>query len=194
MAVWFAAMGHQQQRTVMKQWSKWMLLVAVLGLSACGFHLRGMGGIDRPMPFTTIHVVGDGTLVGPLNQVLKRNQTIQVVDAGQAEASLQVLNENAKREVLTINRGGSVNEYLYRFTATAQLHKNGVPYGQPLSVAVRRTMDYTDRDVLGKEDEEGQLWQEMRMDAAEQLVRRLAYIKPDAPINPDERPAGLIRK
>ncbi|MBP6116191.1 MAG: hypothetical protein KBC57_04985 [Neisseriaceae bacterium] len=178
----------------MKKWSKLMLLVGVLGLSACGFHLRGMGGTDRPMPFTTIHVVGDGTLVGPLNTVLKRNQNIQVVGAGQAEASLEVLNEDAKREVMTINRGGSVNEYLYRFTARAQLHKNGAPYGQPLNVSVRRTMDYTDRDVLGKEDEEGQLWQEMRMDAAEQLVRRLAYIKPDATETADEQPAGLIRK
>lgn len=179
----------------MKQWSKFMLLVAVLGLSACGFHLRGMGGTDRPLPFTTIHVVGDNsTLTGPLTQVLKRNQTIQVVGAAQAEASLHVLSEDSKREVLTINRGGSVNEYLYRFTATAQLHKNGVPYGQPMNVVVRRTMDYTDRDVLGKEDEEGQLWQEMRMDAAEQLVRRLAYIKPDAPVTPEAHPAGLIRK
>ncbi|MBP6345095.1 LPS assembly lipoprotein LptE [Neisseriaceae bacterium CLB008] len=178
----------------MKQWSKLMLLVAVLGLSACGFHLRGMGGTVRPMPFTTVHVSGDGTLVGPLNVVLKRNETIKVVGAGQAEASLEVLNESAKREVLTINRGGSVNEYLYRFTATAQLHKNGAPYGEPMNVTVRRTMDYTDRDVLGKEDEEGQLWQEMRMDAAEQLVRRLAYIKPDAVKTTEEHPVGLIRK
>lgn len=178
----------------MKQWSKLMLLVAVLGLSACGFHLRGMGGIDRPLPFTTVHVSGDGTLVSPLTQVLKRNDAIQVVAAGQAEASLQVLNESGKREVLTINRGGSVNEYLYRFTATAQLYKNGAPYGEPMSVSVRRTMDYTDSAVLGKEEEENQLWQEMRMDAAEQLVRRLGYIKPEASKTTDEQPAGLIRK
>ncbi len=178
----------------MKQWSKLMMLMAVLGLSACGFHLRGMGGIDRPLPFVTVHVGGEGTLIGPLNQVLKRNERVQVVAADAAEASLQVVSEDSKREVQTINRGGSVNEYLYRFTATVQLYKNGAPFGEPMNVTVRRSMDYNDSAVLGKEDEEGQLWQEMRMDAAEQLVRRLAYLKPASAKPVDEQPAGLIRK
>lgn len=37
-------------------------------------------------------------------------------------------------------------------------------------------MSYRDETILGKEHEEALLWQEMRQDAAAQIVRRLAFL------------------
>ena len=38
-------------------------------------------------------------------------------------------------------------------------------------------MDYANSDVLGKAEEEQTIWSEMRTDAAEQIVRRLTFLK-----------------
>jgi LPS-assembly lipoprotein len=46
-----------------------------------------------------------------------------------------------------------------------------------MDLTVRRYMNYSDSDVLGKEQEENLLWNDMRHDAAEQLARRLSYLK-----------------
>ena len=42
----------------------------------------------------------------------------------------------------------------------------------------RREFSYTDSQVLGKEQEEQLLFRDMREDAATQIVRRLAALKP----------------
>ena len=46
-----------------------------------------------------------------------------------------------------------------------------------MSVSVRRILDYSDNEILGKQEEEETLWAEMRQDAAEQIVRRLTFLK-----------------
>ena len=46
----------------------------------------------------------------------------------------------------------------------------------PLTVVVRRELSYSDSAVLGKEREEALLLEDMRRDAAEQLMHRLAYL------------------
>ena len=54
----------------------------------------------------------------------------------------------------------------------------GVGYGEPITVMTRREFSYTDSQVLGKEQEEQLLFRDMREDAATQIVRRLAALKP----------------
>ena len=45
-----------------------------------------------------------------------------------------------------------------------------------MHVQVRRFMDYSDNEILGKEDEEARLWSDMRNDAAAQLILRIAMM------------------
>ena len=47
---------------------------------------------------------------------------------------------------------------------------------EPMHVQVRRFMDYSDNEVLGKEDEQARLWADMRNDAAAQLILRIAMM------------------
>lgn len=64
-----------------------------------------------------------------------------------------------------------------------------------MEVSVRRSMNYSDSAVLGKEQEEGLLWADARRDAAEQIVRRLAYLKVPAvsPAGPQSlKPANAV--
>ena len=61
--------------------------------------------------------------------------------------------------------------------ASAQASRNGEPLGEPMEIVVRRPMEYADSEILGKGEEEAMIWQDMRRDAAQQIVRRLGFLK-----------------
>ena len=57
-----------------------------------------------------------------------------------------------------------------------QVEHQGMKVSDPMHVQVRRYMEYSDNEVLGKEDEEARLWVDMRNDAAAQLILRIAMM------------------
>ena len=93
-----------------------------------------------------------------------------------ADAEIRVLDVAEKRDIYTITRGAKLNEYLYSLRVSVQAYRRGKAWGAPIQVDVRRSMSYRDETILGKEHEEALLWQEMRQDAAAQIVRRLAFL------------------
>ena len=160
--------------------------VLALGLSllgGCGFHLRGLSAPLAPLSFGSLSLQQTGLLDEPLRTALQRDGRL-TLNASQPDATLRVENEENRKDILTINRGGKVNEYLliYRVNASIQRRSDETPL--PLAVVVRRELSYSDADVLGKEREEALLWADMRRDAAEQLVRRLSYLPALTPAKP----------
>ncbi|WP_047250315.1 LPS assembly lipoprotein LptE [Chromobacterium subtsugae] len=182
----------------MKQSLNCLLLAGlVLLLSACGFHLRGLGGSVKELPFSTMYLEAANTgIEADLRTVLARNSKLTLLPAAkQAQAVVTVLNENQSKDILTINAGGKINEYQLTYTATVRVVLGGVPIEPDMEVSVRRSMNYSDSAVLGKEQEEGLLWADARRDAAEQIVRRLAYLKVPAaaPAGPQSlKPANAV--
>lgn len=157
---------------------KILLAAAILAVSACGFHLKGMQTYDK-LPYVAWRVDG-GALQQALENALRHADGVPV-DAPQAQATIAVTSVDTQKDVLTITRAANVNEYLLLLHVEAQASRNGEPLGAPIVVDVRRTMDYADSEVLGKREEEATIWQEMRRDAAEQIVRRLAFLEAAKP-------------
>ena len=154
---------------------KILLSLAVLSLSACGFHLKGSGPNPHPLPYQTWRVDG-GELQQPLETALLR-AAARPVDASQAQATVSVHQIEARKDILTITYAAEINEYLLILTVYTQASVNGQALGEPMRIVVQRRMDYADSEVLGKQEEEAMIWQEMRRDAAEQIVQRLSFIK-----------------
>ena len=147
-------------------------------LSACGFHLRGLGNENKPLPFRTVFIESEGALQDSLNIVFDRDSRIELSEnAALADAVLKVDGESVQKDVLVINRGGNVNEYLLVLSIRALLIKKGVQY-PPLAITVRRTFSYSDNQILGKQSEEQVILADMRNEAAEQILRRLSYLTP----------------
>ncbi|ASK28112.1 LPS-assembly lipoprotein LptE [Neisseria chenwenguii] len=153
--------------------NKILLTAAALLLSACGFHLKGNGGITKPLPYQTWSVNGN-VLQEALENALRRADG-KPVETG-AEAGVTVTGIETRRDIYTITRTAHVNEYLLILRVEAQATRNGAPVGPKLSALVQRTMDYADSEVLGKAEEEQTIWSEMRTDAAEQIVRQLTFL------------------
>lgn len=154
--------------------NKIVLLLVCVMLSACGFHLRGTQAFDR-LPYQAWYVSG-GEMQQALENALRRVDG-QAVPATQAQASIVVTGIQTQKDVFTITQAAIINEYLLVLRVNAQAYRDGQPWGEPMTVMVRHTMDYSDSEVLGKPDEEALIRQEMRQDAAQQIVRRLAFLK-----------------
>ena len=160
-----------------------LALVAVTALSACGFHLRGSDNRSA-LPFKTIHLnVAD---TSPLGNELKRyirasGSTKVVSDPKQAEASLDVLSELREKQVLALNSAGRVREYaLYyklRFQVRDPKQKILMP---PTDIVLKRDISFNESEVMAKESEETLLYRDMQSDMVQQILRRLAALKPAA--------------
>ena len=83
---------------------------------------------------------------------------------------------DTKKDIYTITRAARINEYLFSMRVHAQAYRDGKAWGEPMQIDIKRTLPYSDREVLGKAEEESTIWHEMQTDASEQIVRRLAFL------------------
>lgn len=146
---------------------------AVLLLAACGFQLKGQAPYSR-LPYPNWHI-GGGEMQQALEDALIRAQG-KPSAAQTAQAAVVLEQISTRRDVLTVTRAALINEYVLVLEARVQAYRGGEAWGKPFSVSVRRKMAYADSQVLGKQEEEAQIWQEMQRDAADQIMRRLAFL------------------
>lgn len=155
--------------------NKILWLAAALLLSACGFRPAGSDpALNPPLPYRVWAVEG-GEMQQVLETELVRRQA--QVDNASGEAVLKVAGLSARKDIRTLNLSGSISEYLLVLEVSVQVQRSGQAAGKPMTFTVQRPLDYSDRDILGKQEEEALLWAEMRADAAKQIVRRLGYLK-----------------
>jgi LPS-assembly lipoprotein len=156
------------------------LLLALL-LSACGFKLRGTDG-SYNMPFHSIYLAFPDT--SALGTELKRNlragDGIVIADKPeQAEAQFDVVSESRGKSIQSLNSQGRVREYLLTYTLVFKVRDaKGQPLLAPTEITLRRNLAFNEQQVLAKESEEALLYRDMQSDLVQQIMRRLAAIKP----------------
>ena len=156
------------------------LIVLAASLTACGFHLRGSDGRFN-MPFQSIYLAFPET--SPLGTELKRNlrggDTKVVTEADQAQARFDVLSESRGKSILSLNSQGRVREYLLTYTLVFRVRDTaGAELLGPTEISLKRSITFNETEVLAKESEEALLYRDMQTDLVQQILRRLAAIKP----------------
>ncbi len=148
-------------------------------LSACGFHLRGSGG-QYNMPFQSIYL-GFGE-TSPLGTELRRNlraQTTIVADPAKAQALFDVISETRGKTILSLNSQGRVREYNLTSTLVFRVRDaKGAELLAPTEISLKRSISFNETQTLAKESEEVLLYRDMQSDLVQQILRRLAAIKP----------------
>lgn len=154
------------------------LLLTTLWLAACGFHLRGQAG----MPFDKLYLVAANSrtaFIADLRRNLEANHVQLVNSAEQADVVLEIVSEVPEKQILTLGGSGRVNEFqlLYRISLRAYdlRQQEWIPAEE---IVLRRDYLYDDTKILAKEAEEALLYQSMRSDMVQQIVRRLSRAKP----------------
>ena len=155
-----------------------LLLLTALMMSACSFHLRGQAG----MPFNTLYLdaANPGTpFIGDLRRSLEANNVKLADTAEQAEVVLNIASEVPEKQILSLGGSGRVNEFQLRYRVSLHAYdlkqQDWIPAEE---MVLRRDYSYDDTKILAKEAEEALLYQSMRTDMVQQVLRRLSRARP----------------
>ena len=153
-------------------------MMIILLLTACGFHLRGQAG----MPFDTLYLDAANpqtALIADLRRNLEANNVKLVSSAEQADMVLDIVSEIPEKQILALGGSGRVNEFQLLYRVSLRAHdlkqQDWIPAEE---IVLRRDYLYDDTKILAKEAEETLLYQSMRSDMVQQIVRRLSRAKP----------------
>lgn len=157
-----------------------LLLVSLLALGACGFHLRGINDVS----FKTLYVQDSGapSIARDLKRAVKGSGAKLVGSPEQAQVSLELMNENGEKRILSLSGTGRVREYelLYRVTFRTR-EANSELWSPPQTVEQRRDFTYNDSQVLAKDNEETRLNKDMRTDTIREILRRVSSLNKSQP-------------
>lgn len=166
-----------------------LVLIAVLnlGLSACGFHLRGTTSAALPEGLDRLRLtMADSRLAYPPVLVEVRNalqgvEGVSVANQQERAPLLTLFGEYFDTQVVAVDRGGRATAYLLNYKVSFKLaDAQGRELLPAQSVKLQREYTFDRLNVLAKEREEEYLKLEMQRDAAQQILRRLAAAKPPA--------------
>jgi len=150
-------------------------------IAGCGFQLRG----SYDLPYESLYLaLPDYSLIGAgLKRAIRSSGSTRLTDnALDAQATFQPTGEMRLPIILSLSSAGRVREkrLTYRFGYRVVDNK-GRDLVLPVTVEINRDITYADSDVLAKTQEENLLWADMEKDLVQQLMRRLAAVKPVTP-------------
>jgi len=143
----------------------------------CGFHLAGEGNFATELNNTHIQSTSSSKEMLRLLEKNLRSNQINVVEAESATALLRILNEETEKVVLTVDSDGKAREFelLLRITFEVKRADNTVLLDKQV-IDLSRDFVFDKSDLLGTNEEELELYSEMRNDAAKLIVYRLQTI------------------
>ena len=153
------------------------IIFAASFINGCGFHLAGEGDISGELSNTHIKTSSSSNEFLHLLEKNLRYNKINVVDANSATAWLRILREETEREVLTVDSDGKAREYelMLRITFEVTRPDNSILLKQQV-IDISRDFVFEKSSLLGANEEEKELFKEMRNDAAKLVVYRLQTI------------------
>jgi len=169
-----SALRDHSRFTQLKPGFMLALICCLIVLEGCGFRLRGSIGGDLALPSLYIQSSGNNLFVNELRQALGNTQTKVVSERAAAALIIGVGAEKLDRRVLTVDASGRVQEYELHYAVSFAVNDASARslLGSQ-TISERRSFEFTGEDVLAKEAEEAQLYQDMRRSAVQSAVHRL---------------------
>lgn len=156
-----------------------MLLGLLLLVCSCGFRLRGYNNTDYKFPFQKVYVTCDNVVICPNLKTVIRTDDLAVNESSpeSADVTIKLLNEQTSRDAQGFNSAGRIAAFVLTYQVQAQVYQKGNQIGDTINVQVQSTMQYNDATILSNNQEEVKFWDDLHVNATNQLVRRLVYFK-----------------
>ena len=153
-----------------------LLAAPLLLLAGCGFELRRAAELH----FDSIALSGfepRSPLARELRAALERSISVKEAPA-QAQVVLQALQEQRVRRVVAFTASGQVRDIqlrkIFRYRAQTPGERELIP---DTRIELVREMTFIESAALGKQQEEQDLFREMRSDIVQQVLLRLSSIR-----------------
>jgi len=166
-----------------------LLTALVMLVTACGFHVRGASSIRLPPELGVMRVTMSGKGYQPLlievrASLLEQGKVKLVDDVTESVPVLHLHAEINNSQVLAVDSSGRVSAYLLDYRVDFSLDgADGKPLLKRQPVKIQREYVFNRLKVLATEKQSEYLRNEMRRDAARQILRRLASLNLSASEN-----------
>lgn len=154
---------------------------------SCGFHLRGDVRLSKHIQplFIDLDDNADGVGRELSNLLLASDKNNLTVSKEEAKAILRIFNIQKTRRVVTVDNFGRASEYELNYQFNYELKT--VPDADETSKVIKRNLVRLKRDlvfdpgsVLVASNENEALYDDMRKDAAQSVLRQLSFVKRSA--------------
>jgi len=160
-----------------------LIALLVLGavLAGCGFQLRGASSVRLPPELRVLRIsmgAGFPPLLVEVRNSLRILGSVRVTEDVQAPVPvLNLIGEQSTSEVLSIDSTGRINAYLLNYRVDFSLTSaDGKMLLPQQAIKLQREYTFDRLNVLATERQSDFLQNEMRRDAAQQILRRLASL------------------
>lgn len=152
------------------------LVLSVLLLTGCGFHLRGSSGVELGARLPALAVEGVDIETGfglELARALRANGVQITPLAGDQQPVLQLQPVQVSKQVLSVDREVRAREYSLISKVRFRLERGPGEVSSEIAAQARRDLVVDPNQVLGSELEERRLLREMEQELAQTVVLRL---------------------
>lgn len=160
--------------------------ICLIFLSGCGFHLRG--NIAIPDWAKSMYVQSNtpyGRFEILLKRALKASGATLMQDQKAAAITVQILNQQTDRKILTLGSDARVQDFQLTHTVTLQvLDDIQTILLAPMTLTQNRHFTFNKKEVLGKSEEEALLLSDMQKELtyqAIQIIRGALVLKKVSP-------------
>jgi LPS-assembly lipoprotein len=154
---------------------KLIAILLLIVITSCGFHLRGMTEIS----YKTISLEGkELSLTKNLKKILNTNKVAIVSSTENPELRVEFLSEESEKRILSLSGQGLVREFeiFYRVRYRIKASDSEI-WNQENLIETRKDFTYSDSNLIGKEEEERQLNEAMRIEAITSLFNQIQVVK-----------------
>ncbi len=152
-----------------------LLLLLSTTLAACGYQLRGVQNGNIELAIASVYLTGgeqDAVLLALLKRRLQQSGVVEVAADNLADVSLSLGSISRSRRVLSVNNSAKVSEFELYYSVSYRI---SMPDGTSTqrSASARRDLIFNESQVLAKAEEEQRLYNEMRGDVVNTILRVL---------------------
>lgn len=153
-------------------------IATLLSLGACGFHLQGRTEYAETLAPIYLQISDRSTdLARELSRALEVSRIPVTFTAGDAAATLEILNDQSGREIESVSSRNRPQEYRVFYIADFRVTAGGEVLLGRQRVTRTRIYTYDEFEVLAKAHEEELLRKALAREIAGVISRRLASVE-----------------
>jgi LPS-assembly lipoprotein len=180
----FRTQPYTWQSSYSVAYPKIFIIILLLFITGCGFHLKGTFTIQNSLKILRIspHQPTD-----PLQKILRKSlksNGVQIVEPQNSEATsvllLTILSQTFTEKTVAYGADGQANRSVIQFNITYQIsNSSGKIIFSNGTIKVERLLTINPNAVLGTDNERNYVNEQLYIDAASQLMRQLSIMKID---------------